>query len=193
QQMRRWMVWQDEDFPRTPTQKPKAALIQAAVQQHFASGNGNPAAASQSEVGDLIARITGRLVGTLAPEAKLEGDLNLSSMDRVELMSALEDRYQVDLNQADFTKVAIVGDLERLLRQPQPSVQKEYRYPRWAQRWPITWIRLAVYYSLAWPATMIMAHPKIGGRENLRGFRGPLLVSCNHATYIDVGFALLAL
>ena len=57
-------------------------------------------------------------------------------MDRVELMSALEDRYQVDLNDADFTKVSTVGDLERLLHEPQKSPQSGYRYPRWAQRWP---------------------------------------------------------
>ena len=40
---------------------------------------------------------------------------------------------------------------------------------------------------------MIMAHPNIVGRENLRDVDGPLLISCNHVTYIDVGFALLAL
>ena len=38
-----------------------------------------------------------------------------------------------------------------------------------------------------------MAHPKIVGRENLRGLDGPLLISCNHVTYIDLGFALMAL
>ena len=192
QQVRRWMVWPDDDFPRTPTQKPKTAVVQAAVRQHFASGDGR-AAASQSALGDLIARITGRNVGSLSPDAQLEGDLNLNSMDRVELMSALEDRYQVDLNQADFTKVATVGDLERLLRRPQKSDLSDYRYPRWAQRWPITWIRTFIYYLLSWPATMIMAHPKVVGRENLRGVEGPLLISCNHVTYIDVGFALIAL
>ncbi|MFZ0314617.1 MAG: AMP-binding protein [Candidatus Korobacteraceae bacterium] len=192
QQMRRWLVWPDEDFPRTPTQKPKTGVIQAAVQQHFASGDGD-AGASQSALGDLIARITGRKRGPLTPDAELEGDLNLNSMDRVELMSALEDRYQVDLNQADFTTVSTVGDLERLLRQPQKSPLSGYRYPRWAQRWPVTWIREFIYYLLTWPATMIMAHPRIIGRENLRGVSGPLLISCNHVTYIDVGFALKAL
>ena len=40
---------------------------------------------------------------------------------------------------------------------------------------------------------MIMAHPKIVGRENLRGVDGPFLISCNHITYIDLGFALKAL
>ncbi|MGA2369083.1 MAG: AMP-binding protein [Candidatus Korobacteraceae bacterium] len=191
QQMRRWLVWPDEDFPRTPTQKPKTGVIQAAVEQHFASGDGH-ASASPSALGDLIARITGRKRGPLAPDAQLDGDLNLNSMDRVELMSALEDRYQIDLNQADFTAMRTVGDLERLLREPQKS-QSGYNYPRWAQRWPITWIREFIYYLLTWPATMIMAHPKIIGRENLRGVDGPLLISCNHVTYIDVGFALKAL
>ncbi len=62
QQVRRWMIWPDDDFPRTPTQKPKTAVVQAAVQQHFASGDGGEGM-SHSGVGDLIARITGRNVG----------------------------------------------------------------------------------------------------------------------------------
>lgn len=192
QQIRRWFVWPDEDFPRTPTQKPKTAAIQAAAQQHFASGNHGDGA-PPSALGGLIARITGRNIGSPAPNAKLEGDLNLSSMDRVELMSALEDRYQVDLNEADFTKVNTVADLEHLLHQPQSTNQRGYVYPRWAQRWPITWIREGIYYLLTWPATIIMAHPRVIGRENLCGVNGPLLISCNHVTYIDVGFALFAL
>ena len=192
QQIRRWLVWPDDDFPRTPTQKPKTAVIQAAVQKHFVSGDGGTGM-SHSGVGDLIAPITGRNVGELAPDAQLEDDLNLNSMDRIELMSALEDRYQIDLNQADFSKINTVADLERVLHQPQESSLRGYRYPRWAQRWPVTWLREFIYYLLTWPATMIMAHPKIVGRENLRGVDGPLLISCNHVTYIDVGFTLIAL
>ncbi len=192
QQMHRWLLWPEQDFPRTPTQKAKTAVIQQAVQQHFTSGDGEGSVA-QGTLAGMIARITGRNVGALAPEARLDDDLNLNSMDRVELMSALEDRYQVDLNDADFTKVGTVADLERLLREPQQSLQSGYRYPRWAQRWPITWIRSFIYYLLTWPATLIMAHPKIVGRENLRGVEGPLLITCNHITYIDVGFVLRAL
>ena len=192
QQMRRWLVWPEQDFPRTPTQKPKTAVIQEAVQRQFSAQEGS-ADVPQGALADLIARITGRNVGALAPDAKLDGDLNLSSMDRVELMSALEDRYQIDLNQADFTRMNTVADLERLLREPEKATQGGYPYPRWAQRWPVTWIRTFIYYLLTWPATMIMAHPKLVGRENLDGVEGPLLISCNHVTYIDVGFALLAL
>src|SRR5271165_3267722 len=192
QQMRRWLVWPEQDFPRTSTQKPKLAIIQQAVQQHFTSGDGG-GSVSQSALAEMIARVTGREVGALPPDARLDGDLNLNSMDRVELMSALEDRYQVDLNDADFTQVSTVADLERLLHEPQQSPQSGYRYPRWAQRWPVPWIRSFIYYLLTWPATWIMAHPKIVGREHLRGVKGPVLITCNHITYIDVGFVLRAL
>ncbi len=191
QQMRRWLVWPAEDFPRTPTQKPKVAVIQGAVQQKFSSAGS--AMAAQGGLGELISRITGRNTGGLAADAKLEGDLNLSSMDRVELMSALEDRYQVDLSEANFAQVTTVGELERILHEPQRAQQSGYHYPRWAQRWPIRWIRNFFYYLLSLPATLIMAHPKIIGRENLEGIDGPVLITCNHVTYIDVGFVLIAM
>ncbi len=191
QRMRRWVVWPEEDFPRTPTHKPRTAAIQQEVQRRF--GDGAAAEVPQGAMAELIARITGRNPGALAPNARLEDDLNLSSMDRVELMSALEDRYQVDLGEANFTKVSTVGELEKLIQHPQRAAQGGYRYPRWTQRWPITWIRDAVYYLLTWPATLLMAHPTIIGAENLRDLQGPVLVTCNHVTYIDLGFVLKAL
>jgi long-chain acyl-CoA synthetase len=38
-----------------------------------------------------------------------------------------------------------------------------------------------------------MAHPQIIGRENLQGVDGPVLLTCNHVTYIDLGFVLIAM
>ncbi|HVP64464.1 MAG TPA: lysophospholipid acyltransferase family protein, partial [candidate division Zixibacteria bacterium] len=54
-------------------------------------------------------------------------------------------------------------------------------------------VRSVVYYALTWPATRLMARPTIVGAEHLRDLRGPILVVCNHVTYIDVGFVLFAL
>jgi len=39
----------------------------------------------------------------------------------------------------------------------------------------------------------LLAHPRVFGRENLRGVKGPLLVISNHVIYLDVGFVLAAL
>ncbi len=190
QQIRHWQVWPGQDFPRTPTQKPRLGEIQPAVEAALGGRvTSQPAAGTLAE---LIARVTGRAPETLDPNAKLASDLNLSSIDRVELLSAIEDRYQVDLSEAHFTEAATVGEIERMLRQPAPP-RGEFVFPRWAQRWPVTWLRLLIYYLLTWPATMLLARPAIRGREHLRNVRGPVLVVSNHVTRSDIGFILAAL
>jgi long-chain acyl-CoA synthetase len=194
QRMRRWMVWEEPDFPRTPTQKPMLPRIREAVAKEFgakASGGSVGEEQAAGSLGELIARVTGR-GGNVSADANLERDLQMSSLDRVELMSALEEKYQVDLSETKFAEAKTVGELEKLLREPRARPQT-HKFSRWAQRWPVTWIRLGVYYALTWPATMLLARPEIRGRENLRGVRGPVLVVANHVTYVDIGCVLAAL
>lgn len=190
QHMRRWFVWQEEDFPRTTTQKPRLGQIRDVVQSKM-SGT-NAVAKEVDTLADLISSITGRQGVRLKPESGPASDLNLSSMERVELLGALEDRYQIDINESAFAAASTVGDLESLLRQAEPD-RTVHSYPRWAQAWPARIIRIAVYYLLSWPATVIMARPAIRGRENLKELRGPLLIVSNHVTQVDIGFILLAL
>ena len=125
-------------------------------------------------------------------DSNLETDLNLSSLDRVELLGALEDRYQVDLSETRFAAVKTVGDLERMLHGQLPP-RAVYHYPGWVQRWPITWVRVIIHYFLLRPAVFLLAWPRIAGRENLRGVRGPVLVVCNHIDDVDIGFVQTAL
>jgi long-chain acyl-CoA synthetase len=200
QQMRRWFAWPEQDFPRTPTAKPQIHLIRAVAERALGASAGAAVPAAGS-LGELVARITGLPAARLRPEAQLDADLNLSSMDRVELMSALEDRYQVELDESSFARVTTLGELDRLLAAAsRPAALQapergplEYVYPRWAQRRPVAWLRLFVYYLLAWPATLLLGYPRIRGRENLAGLRGPALVVSNHVTSIDIGFLLPAL
>jgi len=194
QRMHKWFVWPDEDFPRTSTQKPRANLILGVVQAKLLAKPGTTpdAASPSSPLFDLITRVTGRTPGALAEKANLEADLGLSSLDRVELLGALEDRYQVDLSETRFSAISTVGDLQRLL-QGQASERAAYHYPRWAQQWPVTWIRRVTDYLLLLPAVYILGWPRIEGRENLRGVRGPVLVICNHVGDVDGGFVKAAL
>jgi long-chain acyl-CoA synthetase len=189
QRMRAWLLWPEEDFPRTSTQKPRRNLILQTAQAQLA--NQNSPRTSSSPLAELIRRVTGTSSG-LEAGASLESDLNLSSLDRVELLSALEDRYQLDLSEARFSSLNTVGDLEKMLQgERRPRVQ--YHYPRWAQRWPVPWVRNAVHYLLLRPAVFFLGWPHIDGRENLRGLRGPVLIVCNHVDDVDVGFILAAL
>src|SRR6266853_813663 len=199
QKIRCWFVWPDDDFPRTSTQKPKLEVIRRAAEEQVNgksianaahAGNGGPAGTLE----ELVGNIAGRQV-ELKPEAHLENDLNLSSLDRVELMSAIENRYQVDLGDREFSKVNTVADLESLLKKTAPEVKKkaDYPYSRWAQNWLVRWIRVLIYHAVTLPYIMVMARPKVIGRERLKNFRGPALIISKHIAQIDIGFLMAAL
>jgi len=124
----------------------------------------------------------------------------------------VEDRYQIDLSETPFSAMQTVGDLERALqekskkpplRQAQGRLSRKegekggapaaYHYPSWTLRWPATWLRLLAHYLLLRPAIVLLGWPRIEGRENLRGVKGPLLVISNHVGDVDGGFLLTAL
>lgn len=199
QKIRCFLTWPDEDFPRTPTQKPKMDLIRrkAELELGETASTGAPAAsvASSGTLQDLVESISRRKVN-LRPGAHLENDLNLSSLDRVELMAAIENRYQVDLSDREVSNINTVAELENLLKrssaEPRPE-KADYPYPRWAQRWPITWLRSAAWYGVTWPYMMIMSRPQIIGREELRGLAAPALIVSNHVAQIDIGYLMAAL
>jgi long-chain acyl-CoA synthetase len=201
QRMRMWIEWPQADFPRTSTQKPRRNSIAAMVREFplFAQKTrekwGTPVP-STSPLADLISRVTGRTMGALREDASLDSDLGLSSLDRVELLSTLEDRYQIDLSETRFSAVRTVGDLERMLRgdtAPAAAYRYQYHYPGWVLRWPVTWLRIVAHYLLMRPAIILLGWPRIAGRDHLRGVKGPVLVVSNHIGDVDAGFILTAL
>jgi long-chain acyl-CoA synthetase len=191
QRMRLWIEWPQEDFPRTNTQKPRRNVIREVAEAQLLEEHAEMA--QNRPLADLIARVTGRrsTIG-LRQDASLDSDLGLSSLDRVELLNTLEDRYQLDLSETRFSAVQTVGDLERMLRGDAVPVLK-YHYPNWALRWPVTWLRTLTHYLLMRPAILLLGWPRVEGREHLRGVKGPLLVVSNHVGDVDPGFILTAL
>jgi len=196
QRVRTWIIWPEFDFPRTATGKPRLGEISARVGEIL---NGHPGV-EMGKTGSPASGPPGELEGLMASlglpasrSSHLERELNLTSLDRVELLSALEEKFHVELNETAFANARTAADVERLLKDP-TSRHTEYVYPRWTQSEPVRWLRLLVYYALAWPATQILGHPRIIGRENLRGIRGPVLVVSNHITRrADIGLILASL
>ena len=191
QRMRMWLEWPHEDFPRTSTQKPKRNLIRELAQAQILHAAAKSSTAD-SPLAELLTRVTGRPVPALRADATLDSDLGLSSLDRVELLSALEDRYQLDLSETRFSAARSVGDLEQMLR-GEAVPRAPYHYPEWTLRWPATWLRFLAHYLLLRPAVLLLGWPRIEGRENLRGLSGPFLVVSNHIGDVDLGFIQTAL
>jgi long-chain acyl-CoA synthetase len=190
QHMRDWYVWPEPDFPRTSTQKARRQSIQEVVEARLEKREASGPAVDS--LAAMIGKIAGRTTGELSSQTSLFGDLGLTSLERVDLLSAIEERYQVDLSETRFAEADTIGEIGKLLHATQPAAQI-YHYPRWTLRWPVRWIRTAAYYLLVGPAVALLGRAKVRGRENLASVRGPVLVISNHIDHVDVGFILRAL
>jgi long-chain acyl-CoA synthetase len=193
QQVRHWFVWSGEDFPRTATQKIRKGLVAEKVHKELASSVLKPAGNDAEPLAQIVARVRGEASPRLGPSATLGTDLRLDSLGRVELLSALEDRYQIEIDEASFTEATTLGEVEKIIREGSLAGALSYPYPRWPRRWPATWIRLALLYLIVFPAIRIMGWPKISGRRHLRNLRRPLVIVCNHVTMLDHALILFAL
>jgi long-chain acyl-CoA synthetase len=110
-------------------------------------------------------------------------------------LSALEERFQIDIDETAFTDSTTLGEIEQLLRTGTPAATPaQYPQTAWAQRFPFTWLRLVAFYLLLLPLTYLMsASARVRGREHLRNLRGPALFVANHVTMVDQSLILAAL
>src|SRR3954471_13215063 len=121
QKIRAAAVWPGEELPRTEgTRKLKRRELRAwLVGQSERTASAAPAGASHPrEVRSILERFApGR---TIATTTTIE-ELGLTSLERVELMMALEEAFQITVDEGAFTASATVTDLERLVA---PSVPR---------------------------------------------------------------------
>ncbi|MSO20827.1 MAG: hypothetical protein EXQ56_10275 [Acidobacteria bacterium] len=201
QRLRYWMTWPHDDLPRTSTGKPLLNLIREKLQASVGEARGAEPAGKESlsrEASPLDAIL--RRVAPHSPAAdagissgtRLEEDLRLTSIDRVELLSEMEDRFQMDVNEVAFSNATTVGELEKLL-QRSAAVANSYPYARWPRHWAVAAAREIAWWTLVMPAMLLLGYPRAKGREKLRGVKSPLLVVANHQTEIDAAFLLAAL
>jgi long-chain acyl-CoA synthetase len=143
----------------------------------------------------LASRVGRVEVASLPASARLSTDLKLDSLGRVELLSAIEDRYQVELDEAAFTEATTLADIERIVQAGGTETDRsaQYPYPEWAQRPLATRLRVAFYYAVVLPITCALCWVRVRGRENLRGLEGPALFVSNHITFVDHALVMSAL
>ena len=204
QRIRRWFIWTEADFPRTATHKTLKREVAAVVFERMTPkgetcaaqpDERDPRLVSQAFIISEAARLSGIEPARPDSSANLATDLKLDSLGRVELLSALEDRYQIEIDEAAFTAATTVEDIEKLIRgeargQPQSS---PYPYPAWSRKAPLRWLRVVLFYTLVLPITLVMSRLRVEGRERLDQLASPALFVANHVTLADHALILAAL
>jgi long-chain acyl-CoA synthetase len=185
-------VWPEPDLPRTEgTRKLKRALIR----DWLVRGGSTPAPAAHGTdtVAALLAKYAGR--ADLSPETTLE-ELGLSSLERVELMVALEDAFQARIDEGAFAGARTMSELRALVEHAaaaDAAPAEPVDFPVWTRSW---WARAFRRVNLPlWvlPLARAFAWLRVEGREHLANVQGPVIFAANHQSFMDGPVIMAAL
>ncbi|HSK63014.1 MAG TPA: AMP-binding protein, partial [Pyrinomonadaceae bacterium] len=180
QQVRRWSIWPEPDFPSTATHK----VLKRKVSEVLERSISDDLQSISTDSSDLL---------SLAPATRLS-DLQLDSLGRVELLSALEDRYQISIDEAAFTAATTIGDVQKVVRgEVEDHAVAPYPYPKWTRWRLVRLIRIVLFYTIILPITLMMSRMRVAGRTNLDQLSGPALFVANHVTIADHALILAGL
>ena len=184
QKIRRALVWPEPELPRTEgTRK----LKRAAIRDWVKSGGAAPRLVQQGTdaLSALIAKYAGRDV--LSPQTTLQ-ELGLSSLERVELMVALEDTFQTRIDEGSFASARDLGQLRSLVEGASTSAAppaEPVDFPAWTRSVVARAVRRVNLSLWILPLARLFAWTRIEGLDHLRDLDGPVIFASNHQSFMD--------
>jgi len=200
-------IWPAAALPRTEgTQKLKRREL-----QRWAAGESKDAPSLAA--GSSLEAIVGQFAANreITPETTLD-ELGLSSLDRVELMMALESAFHVTLDESSLTAARTIAELGALVHgdvlapgAPTPTAADDrppadaktppadLTFPRW-NRWTLS--RALRRISLpTWilPLARAFVSLDVQGLAHLEKLAGPAIFAANHQSHMDVPVIFIAL
>ena len=202
QKIRLATAWPGAELPRTEgTRKLKRRelrdwLLRSAAGTSGAAASSSTAAPARSVRAVLERFAPGRPVGA---QTTID-ELGLSSLERVELMMALEEAMQVTIDEGRFAAARTVEDLEALTRpiEAMPgattvAAAEPIEFPAWNRSLPARALRRASLPTWILPLSRAFAAVKVEGLEHLRELSGPAIFAANHQSHLDTPVILDAL
>jgi long-chain acyl-CoA synthetase len=205
--------WPGAALPRTEgTQKLKRRQIQqwAAGEQPGTPQTTGPARSVEA----VVARYAS---GQEITDATTLDELGLSSLDRVEMVMALEEAFAVTLDEATVAAAKTIADL-KILTDVAPALQgrggdggddrsgttgtrvgapaaveTEIPFPRWNRTAPAWFLRRISLPTWILPLARAFVQLEVRGLEHLRSLQGPVVFAANHQSHMDVPVIMIAL
>jgi long-chain acyl-CoA synthetase len=194
QRIRGISIWPAGELPRT---EGTGKLRRREVRRWVETGVTPVRAPSTGQPLDvLLARFAGDRA--LRPETTIE-ELGLSSLERVELMVALEERFQTKIDESRFAEARNVRDLHALVApEPRPTGDGSAPAPEWVMpawnRGPlIAAFRRASLAVCLLPLARIFARIRVEGLEHVAALDNPVVFASNHQSHMDTPVILAAL
>jgi long-chain acyl-CoA synthetase len=187
----RAVIWPGDDFPRTATLKVQKFKVRQAVEAGGLEEGPAAAAGSDDPVRDSLSRYARVPVGDIVDAHRLGADLGLDSMDMVDLVSTLEERLRIDVDEGEVTAETTVGALRALLERRGGA--SDDGLPGWPRGTVASAFRWAFRHLLLLPLFRTFVTLEVRGLEHLDGLEGPVLFTPNHTSHLDAPALLHAL
>jgi long-chain acyl-CoA synthetase len=202
QKIRTAALWPAGDLPRTEgTRKLRRRELRQWLMNQSGAAGGRSAATPVPAGGRSVTSVLERFAPgrTITPATTID-ELGLSSLERVELMMAIEEAFQTTVDEAAFSSATTVADLEALTRPIEGTGAAAIVAPADVVVFP-SWNRTGIARALrrvslpTWilPLARIWAHLDVKGLEHLAGLEGPVIFASNHQSHFDTPAILLAL
>jgi long-chain acyl-CoA synthetase len=209
QQIRAFSMWTDEDFPRTHTLKVKKREVIARLDADAAAAAGQaaPTAGAASNGQEPILPVVEGTLGSLIPMvaaiaeipiesvtagARLSSDLNMDSLQRVELLGVIEEELGVFVDDSALEPEATVGQIADLV-----DASRQASRETGIHGWPLNplprAVGLTVQELITAPVMNTFYRIRIRGDENLQGLEPPVIFASNHCLHTDVWIVLSSL
>ena len=200
QHIRGSTVWPEPDLPRTHTLKVRKPDILARLEGLERPATAPlPAAASKLEADPLdaavdpitviVAGLAGVEANTIRPSARLSTDLDLDSLQRVELLGVIEEETGVFVDDDALQPDTTVGELIALVEEARGAKRL---VGAWG--WPLSpfvrAIGLSLQVLLIYPFVHIFYKIRVTGLDRLDPDNGPFLLTPNHCLHLDNGIIL---
>ena len=184
QKIRRALVWPEPGLPRT---EGTGKLKRAAIREWVKTGGEAPRQVQQGTdaLAALIARYAGR--DNLTPHTTLQ-ELGLSSLERVELMVAMEDAFQTRIDEGSFAGAHDLAQLRSLVERSSTSdapPAEPVDFPAWTRGIVARAIRRVNLATWILPLTRAFAWLRIEGLDHLRTLESPVIFAANHQSFMD--------
>ena len=187
QRIQGWKVWPGSDFPRTPTEKVQKFRVREALASNL------PERALPARPMSRLERIVQDVAPNrvVTPESRLGPDLGLSSIDRLELITLVEEEFHLDLPETEVTDETTVDALARVVENGSP------RRPARPALWPLNptvveWREFAQHYVI-FPLLRHIVWTKVESACDLARLDGPVIFAGNHASHLDGPTLLMVL
>jgi len=182
-------LWNEPEFPKTTTLKIKKFTVREELKKGPAGGDST---ISRDNLLNLIARVTGVSAAKIREESMLVTDLGLTSIDRLELVSFLEQEYRLDIDDSQIGPQTKVSDLRQIITKRE-KLTKHDHFRFWTNNNFFSGVRRfwdSVFHA---PLLRSFATLEPHGTGNLEKLTGPVIFVANHLSYLDQPAVMFAL